>query len=149
VPHQRAQQDLRAGGVARARCRNLAPDTADRVDAFPDLRRREMQSLSLASNFRKPATPDYFDSKYFVRGHFTGAPVRWKQRTGEHRQYDTGGQRVGQSQQTGMQYCEDIVRLPRSSWNFGGGPMMSGCVDLLIMHAGCDSLADVGFEGGA
>jgi DNA replication protein DnaC len=40
-------------------------------------------------------------------------------------------------------------RLSRSSWNFGGGPMSSGCVDHLILHTGSDSVADLSLEGGA
>jgi transposase len=42
-----------------------------------------------------------------------------------------------------------LRRLSRSSWNFGGGPMRSGCGSGLIVHGGYDSLADLGLQRGA
>src|SRR3954454_14948181 len=40
----------------------------------------------------------------------------------------------------------NLRRLSRSSWNFGGGPMRSGCGDGLIMHHGSDTLVGLGVD---
>jgi hypothetical protein len=48
-----------------------------------------------------------------------------------------------------LQVKPQMERLSRSSWNLGGGPMMSRCVAGLIVHGGCDSLAGLGVERGA
>jgi hypothetical protein len=39
-----------------------------------------------------------------------------------------------------------IARLSRVPWNFGSGPLMSGCGAGLILHGGTDSLCDFAFE---
>src|SRR3954449_3875265 len=59
------------------------------------------------------------------------------------------GYEPGEPTARDLQVLALIRRLSRLPWNFGDGPLSSGCDDLLILHGGWDSCGDFGVECGA